>query len=55
MDFLPVLLTFLAAYGVFLFLAYGLARLFFPTLEVQDSDMKPRREKTKSVRRAYIR
>ena len=50
MEFLPVILTFIGAYGLFLFLAYLLARVFFPTIDMHGSDEKPRkargREKT---------
>lgn len=50
MEFLPVILTFVMAYGVFLAVAYFLARLFFPTLEIEN-EAKPKRTKRRSFRR----
>jgi hypothetical protein len=53
MDLLPVILTFIAAYGLFLFLAYILARVFFPTIDIHDADAddKPKRLKTRHSKR----
>lgn len=50
MDFLPVVLTIIAAYGLFLFLAYVLARVFFPTIDVQEEAGKPRRLRTRATK-----
>ena len=43
MDLLPVILTFIGAYGVFLFLAYVLARVFFPSIGENEKDVKSKR------------
>lgn len=51
MEFLPVILTFVAAYGLFLFLAYVLARVFFPTIDLQDDEMRPKRIRTRQPKR----
>ncbi len=45
MDLISLILAFIGAYGVFLFLAYVLARLFFPSLDVEDTQVKPKRTK----------
>jgi hypothetical protein len=56
MEFLPVILTFVGAYGVFLFLAYILARIFFPTIDIHDeADAKPKRMRQRHTRRVVSR
>jgi len=55
MDLIPLILTFIGAYGVFLFLAYLLARVFFPTLEVEDERNKPKRIKERHHKRLASR
>ena len=40
-----MILTFVGAYGVFLFLAYVLARVFFPSIEDDEKDTKHKRIK----------
>jgi hypothetical protein len=50
MEFLPVILTFVGAYGLFLFLAYILARVFFPTIDFQD-DEKPKKIRSRHSKR----
>lgn len=54
MEFLPVILTFIGAYGLFLFLAYILARVFFPTIDIHDSDDKPGKVRAREKRFAPI-
>jgi hypothetical protein len=54
MNLIPLIFTFIGAYGVFLFLAYLLARVFFPTLEVED-DKKPKRIKDRNHKRLASR
>jgi hypothetical protein len=54
MNLIPLIFTFIGAYGVFLFLAYLLARVFFPTLEVED-DKKPKRIKERNHKRLASR
>ena len=43
MDLISVILTFVGAYGVFLFLAYVLARVFFPSIEDNEKIGKHKR------------
>ena len=50
MALLPLILTIVASYGVFLFLAYVLARLFFPTIHVDDQTMKEKRHHAKNLK-----
>jgi hypothetical protein len=51
MDLIPLILAFIGAYGVFLFLAYVLARVFFPTLEIEDREDKSKRIKERQHKR----
>lgn len=55
MDLIPLILTFIGAYGVFLFLAYLLARVFFPTLEMEDEQVKPKRMRERQHKRLASR
>jgi hypothetical protein len=55
MELLPVILTFVGAYGLFLFLAYILARVFFPTIDLQDAEEKPRRLRQRNTKRILSR
>ncbi len=50
MELLPVILTFVLAYGLFLTIAYFLARAFFPSIESDDAT-KPKRERKRSWKR----
>ncbi|HLT73976.1 MAG TPA: hypothetical protein VKZ68_02785 [Ohtaekwangia sp.] len=50
MDLLPVILTFVLAYGLFLTIAYFLARVFFPSIDADDV-VKPKRERKRSWKR----
>ncbi len=50
MELLPVILTFVLAYGLFLIIAYFLARVFFPSIEPED-DAKPKRVRKRSWKR----
>jgi hypothetical protein len=50
MELLPLILTIVASYGVFLFLAYVLARLFFPTIHVDDAELKEKRHHAKNIK-----
>lgn len=43
MSILPFILTIIVSYGIFLGLAYLLARLFFPTIHVEDHHGKEKR------------
>ena len=45
MDVLLLVLVFAIAYVVFMFLTYGLARLFFPPVEEKENAAKQRNEK----------
>jgi hypothetical protein len=51
MEFVPVILTFVGAYGVLLLLAYVLARVFFPTIDIHDADEKPKKIRTRHSKR----
>lgn len=55
MDLLSLILTFICAYGVFLFLAYILARVFFPTLNIEDPEDKPKRLRARHHKRLASR
>ena len=50
MELIPLILTIVASYGVFLFLAYVLARLFFPTIHVDDPELKEKRQHAKNFK-----
>ena len=52
MDLIPLILTFVGAYGVFLFLAYILAKVFFPSLEIEEENNRPKRTKDRHNRLA---
>lgn len=54
MDFINVLLTFAGAYALFLFLAYVLARVFFPTIDIHE-DEKDRKVRSRDDRRMLSR
>lgn len=45
MDVLLLVLVFAVAYVVFMFLTFGLARLFFPPIEEKENAAKQRNEK----------
>ena len=51
MEFLPVILTFVGAYGLFLLVAYVLARIFFPTIDVHEEDEKPKKIRVRHSKR----
>jgi hypothetical protein len=51
MELVPVILTFIGAYGLFLFTAYILARVFFPTIDVDEADAKPKRMRDRHSKR----
>lgn len=53
MDWIIVLLSFAAGYGIFLLVAYLLARIFFPAIEIHDS-LKDRKAKARPSR-SYLR
>jgi hypothetical protein len=55
MELLPVILTFVGAYGLFLFLAYILARVFFPTIDIHESSEKPKRLRARQQKRLVSR
>lgn len=50
MALLPLILTIVASYGIFLFLAYVLARIFFPTIHVNDPELKEKRHHAKNLK-----
>lgn len=51
MDILAILLTFIASYGVFMLMAYGLGKLFFPAIEVGvlDDEKKVKRSRHRTL------
>jgi hypothetical protein len=51
MELATVIFTFLLAYGVFIAIAYILARLFFPTLNLHDEHERIRRMKSRTGKR----
>ncbi|HYF69879.1 MAG TPA: hypothetical protein VD884_17175 [Ohtaekwangia sp.] len=55
MDLLPLILTFIGAYGVFLVLAYVLARVFFPTMDVDDEENTAKRSRERHHKRLASR
>jgi hypothetical protein len=52
MDILSLVITFILAYAVFMGMAYGLARLFFPAADTEDGEpeAKPKEGRMRSRR-----
>jgi hypothetical protein len=52
MDLLSIIITFIGAYGLFMFLAYVLARIFFPIIDMKE---KPRRVRARHAKKVMSR
>lgn len=53
MDFIAIMLTFVGAYGLFLFMAYVLGKFIFTEIEVNDLDDKATMVKTRTRRHLH--
>jgi uncharacterized protein YqhQ len=54
MDLFIIILSFLLAYGIFILIAVKLAKIFFPKIDADDMDMKPRRVRAAHSKRITI-
>lgn len=54
MDLFIIILSFLLAYGLFVFVAVKLAKVFFPKVDVDTMQMKPRRMRERHPKRYTI-
>lgn len=54
MDLFIIILSFILAYGLFVFVAVKLAKVFFPKINVDEIEMKSRRIRDRHAKRFTI-